>query len=139
MKFWVTAQPGVSYLPFIRSSEMVLIEAEANYFLGNTADAQAALVKLNATTGRNASYTCTKTGTDLFNEIKDYREVELWGEGFAWSDYKRWNIPVVRHSFAEGGNAHAAVAKTIAVDYGNKWTWVIPQNEIDYNDLVRNE
>ena len=70
MKFWVTAQPGVSYLPFIRSSEMVLIEAEANYFLGNTADAQAALVKLNATTGRNASYTCTKTGTDLFNEIR---------------------------------------------------------------------
>lgn len=139
MKFWVTAQPGVSYVPFIRSSEMVLIEAEANYFLGNTADAQAALVKLNATTGRNASYTCTKTGTDLFNEIKDYREVELWGEGFAWSDYKRWNIPVVRHSFAEGGNAHAAVAKTIAVDYGNKWTWVIPQNEIDYNDLVKNE
>ena len=139
MKFWVTAQPGVSYVPFIRSSEMVLIEAEANYFLGNTADAQAALVKLNATTGRNASYTCTKTGTDLFNEIKDYREVELWGEGFAWSDYKRWNIPVVRHSFAEGGNAHAAVAKTIAVDYGNKWTWVIPQKEIDYNDLVKNK
>ena len=137
MKFWVTAQPGVSYVPFIRASEMVLIEAEANYFLGNTADAQAALVKLNATTGRNASYTCTKTGTDLFNEIKDYREVELWGEGFAWSDYKRWNIPVVRHSFAEGGNAHPAVAKTIAVDYGNKWTWVIPQNEIDYNDLVK--
>ena len=26
MKFWVTAQPGVSYLPYIRSSEMVLIE-----------------------------------------------------------------------------------------------------------------
>ena len=139
MKFWVTAQPGVSYVPFIRSSEMVLIEAEANYFLGNTADAQAALVKLNATTGRNSSYTCTKTGTDLFNEIKDYREVELWGEGFAWSDYKRWNIPVVRHSFAQGGNAHAAVAKTIAVDYGNKWTWVVPQNEIDYNDLLKNE
>ena len=139
MKFWVTAQPGVSYVPFIRSSEMVLIEAEANYFLGNTADAQAALVKLNATTGRNASYTCTKTGNDLFEEIKDYREVELWGEGFAWSDYKRWNIPVVRHSFAEGGNAHAAVAKTIAVDFGNKWTWVVPQNEIDYNDLLKNE
>ena len=139
MKFWVTAQPGVSYIPFIRSSEMVLIEAEANYFLGNTADAQAALVKLNATTGRNASYTCTKTGTDLFEEIKDYREVELWGEGFAWSDYKRWNIPVVRHSFAEGGNAHPAVAKTIAVDFGNKWTWAVPQNEIDYNDLLKNE
>ena len=139
MKFWVTAQPGVSYLPFIRSSEMVLIEAEANYFLGNAADAQAALVKLNAGTGRNASYTCSKTGDDLFNEIKDYREVELWGEGFAWSDYKRWNIPVVRHSFAQGGNAHPAVAKTIKPEEGNKWTWVIPKNEIDYNDRLKDE
>ena len=139
MKFWVTAQPGVSYLPFIRSSEMVLIEAEANYFLGNTAAAQAALVKLNADTGRNPNYSCAKTGDDLFEEIKDYREVELWGEGFAWSDYKRWNIPVVRHSFAEGGNAHVAVAKTIAVDYGNKWTWVIPTNETDYNSELKNE
>ena len=63
----------------------------------------------------------------------DYREVELGGEGLAWSDYKRWNRPVVRHSFAEGGNAHTAVAKTIAPDYGNKWTWVVPLQEIDYN------
>jgi len=137
MKFWVTTLPGVSYVPFIRSSEMVLIEAEANYFLGNTADAQAALVRLNASTDRTPGYTCTKTGQDLFNEIKDYREVELWGEGFAWSDYKRWNIPVVRHSFAEGGNAHPTVSLTIPADAGNKWTWVYPQDEVDYNDLVK--
>ena len=137
MKFWVTTLPGVSYVPFIRSSEMVLIEAEANYFLGNTADAQAALVRLNASTDRTPGYTCTKTGQDLFDEIKDYREVELWGEGFAWSDYKRWNIPVVRHSFAEGGNAHPTVSLTIPADAGNKWTWVYPQDEVDYNDLVK--
>ncbi|MCR5077973.1 MAG: RagB/SusD family nutrient uptake outer membrane protein [Prevotella sp.] len=139
MKFWTTAQPGVCYVPFIRASEMVLIEAEANYFLGNTADAQAALVKLNATTGRNPNYTCTKTGQDLFNEIKDYREVELWGEGFGWSDYKRWNIPIVRHSFAQGGNAHVAVAKTINPDEFNQWTWVVPSAEIDYNSKLKDE
>ena len=46
LKFFVTDQPGVSYLPFIRSSEMVLIEAEANYFLHHEAEAQAALVEL---------------------------------------------------------------------------------------------
>lgn len=139
MKFWVTAQPGVSYVPFIRSSEMVLIEAEANYFLGNTAAAQEALVRLNATTGRNPNYTTTKTGNDLFEEIKDYRELELWGEGFAWSDYKRWNIPVVRHSFAQGGNAHPAVSVTVAPDAGNRWTWQIPKAEIDYNSKLKNE
>ncbi len=133
LKFWVFDQPGVSYVPFIRSSEMVLIEAEANYFLGNASAAQANLVELNASTGRNSSYTCTKTGTALLEEIQDYRNLELWGEGFEWSDFKRWNKSVVRKTFANGGNAHTAVATTIAPDAGNKWTWDIPKAETDYN------
>ena len=137
LKFYVFDLPGVSYLPFIRSSEMVLVEAEANYFLNNTADAQAALVELNATSGRNPQYTCTKTGTDLWNEIMDYREVELWGEGFAWSDYKRWNRPVVRKAVKDGGNAYPSVAITIPADGANKWTWDVPLNETDYNDALK--
>ena len=133
LKFYVKAQPGVGYVPFIRSSEMVLIEAEANYFLGKTAEAQAALVELNATSGRNPEYTCTKTGEELLSEIQDYRCLELWGEGFEWSDFKRWNKAVVRKSFAEGGNAHTSVAITIKPEDGNKWTWGVPQNETNYN------
>ena len=99
LKFYVFDTPGVSYLPFIRSSEMVLVEAEANYFLNDETAARAALVELNATSGRNPEYTCDKSGEALWNEIMDYRELELWGEGFAWSDYKRWNRDIVRHSF----------------------------------------
>ena len=133
LKFYVKAQPGVGYVPFIRSSEMVLIEAEANYFLGKTAEAQAALVELNATSGRNPEYTCTKTGEELLSEIQDYRCLELWGEGFEWSDFKRWNKAVVRKTFEEGGNAHPSVAITINPEDGNKWTWGVPQNETDYN------
>ena len=133
LKFFVTGQPGISYVPFIRSSEMVLIEAEANYFLHHEAEAQAALVELNATSGRNPEYTCTKTGEELLSEIQDYRCLELWGEGFEWSDFKRWNKAVVRKSFAEGGNAHQSVAITINPEDGNKWTWGVPQNETDYN------
>lgn len=134
LKFYVFDTPGVGYLPFIRSSEMVLVEAEANYFLSNEAGAQAALVELNAASERNSEYTCTKTGDALWNEIMDYRELELWGEGFAWSDYKRWNRPVARKSFAEGGNTHISIAKTIPADGANKWTWDVPLNETDYND-----
>ena len=134
LKFYVFDTPGVSYLPFIRSSEMVLVEAEANYFLNDETAARAALVELNATSGRNPEYTCTKTGEALWNEIMDYRELELWGEGFAWSDYKRWNRSVVRKGFADGGNAHISIAKTIPADGANKWTWDVPLNETDYND-----
>ena len=126
LKFYVFDTPGVSYLPFIRSSEMVLVEAEANYFLNDETAARASLVELNATSGRNPEYTCDKSGEALWNEIMDYRELELWGEGFAWSDYKRWNRDIVRHSFAEGGNAHISVAKTIPASGVNKWTWDVP-------------
>ena len=137
LKFWVFDTPGVAYLPFIRTSEMVLIEAEANYFLGKEADAKAALVKLNKTSGRNPEYSCDElSGQKLFNEIKDYRCLELWGEGFEWSDYKRWNIPVVRKSFAEGGNNHASVSLTINPTDRNKWVYAIPERETNYNKAL---
>ena len=68
LKFFVFDTPGVSYLPFIRSSEMVLVEAEANYFLSNEAAARDALIELNATSGRNPEYTCNKTGDALWND-----------------------------------------------------------------------
>lgn len=134
LKFYCVATPGVLPLSLIRSSEMVLIEAEANYFLGNTDSAQAALVELNATSGRNPEYTCTKTGSDLFNEIKDYRELELWGEGFNWYDMKRWKLDIVRKSFEEGGNCHVATAQTVSSS--GDWTWAIPETETNYNDQV---
>ena len=134
LKFYVFDTPGVGYLPFIRTSEMLLIEAECYYFLNNPAAAQEALVRLNAGSGRNPGYTCSKTGQDLFNEIADYRALELWGEGFQWSDFKRWKLPIVRHSWAEGGNAHPAVAVTIQPNEANNWTWDVPKAETDYND-----
>ena len=137
LKFWVDDQPGVGYIPFIRSSEMLLIEAEADYFLNKPTDAQNALIELNVTSKRNPDYTCTKTGDELFAEIRDYRNLELWGEGFEWSDFKRWNLPVVRHSFAQGGNAHVSVAITINPSDGNKWTWEVPLNETEYNAALK--
>lgn len=128
-KFYSFDTPGVSYLPFIRSSEMLLIEAEANYFLGNAADAQANLVELNASTGRDPGYTCSKTGDDLFNEIVKYREIELWGEGFEFSDFKRWNKAIDRTT---SNNVDTYTSVRVETNDPN-WTWAIPQNETDYN------
>ena len=133
LKFWVFDTPGVSYLPFIRSSEMVLIEAEANYFLGKEADAIASLGELTATSGRNPNYTCDKSGNDLFEEIVAYRGFELWGEGFQWSVFKRWKRPSIRTIISKGGSAHSAIALTINPEDALEWTWQIPLNESDYN------
>lgn len=133
-KFYVFDTPGVGYLPFIRSSEMLLIEAEANYFLNNATAAQDNLIELNKTSGRDPEYTCTKTGSDLFEEIRKYRELELWGEGFGFSDLKRWNLPLDR---TKGNNVASYIKVKVAADNAN-WVWATPQNETDYNKAFSN-
>jgi hypothetical protein len=135
-KIKATDMPGVGNLNIFRVSEMYLIEAEAAYFLNDASGAQSALVALNATSGRDPGYTCTKTGGSLLDEIKSYRELELWGEGFDWFDLKRWGDPLVRKTYANGGNFIADVAVTVAPSAKNKWTWYIPAREVDYNKLA---
>ena len=128
--------PGVGDLNFFRSSEMYLIEAEAQHMLGNDAAAQAALIALNKTSGRDPEYACDKTGDDLMNEIKLYRRIELWGEGFDWFDLKRWKDTLVRHNAGEGGNFLATLAVTIEPQEKNEWRFMIPTRETDYNKAV---
>ena len=135
-KFDLIEQPGVGHLNHFRSSEMLLIEAEAKYFLNDATGAQNALVALNRTTGRDPEYTCTKTGEALLAEIKFYRSVELWGEGFDWFDLKRWKDPIQRHNYANGGNFIDAHAVTINPDAKNGWTWIIPNTETDFNKAI---
>lgn len=140
LKFWCKALPGYASVPYIRASEMVLIEAEACTHIANgDAQAQAALVKLNATSGRQPGYTCTKTGNDLFEEIVKYRKLELWGEGRDWSDHKRWKRAINRTSIANGGNHHASTAVSILPDdpKKNNWTWAIPEIETLYNPALK--
>lgn len=137
-KFSANDMPGVGNLNHFRSSEMLLIEAEAKYFLGgNDSDVQDLLKELTAGTGRDPNYSTNKTGEDLLNEIKKYRAIELWGEGFDWFDMKRWNDPIDRKSHSNGGNYLSPLAKHIGPEENNKWTWRIPNREVDFNDLVK--
>ena len=126
----------LGHLNLIRSSEMYLTEAEAEYHLDRENEARQLLVDLNKTSGRNPEYTCTLTGDDLLNEIKLYRRIELWGEGFNWFDYKRWGDPIVRHVYKDGGNFYSTLAITLQPEDSNHWTWVIPKEETDYNPNV---
>ena len=134
-KFQCTFTPGGGSFNIYRSAEMILSEAEALCHMGGQdAKVQSLLNELNK--NLDPSYNCTKTGADLLTEVKLYRRIDLWGEGFDWYDYKRWNEPIVRKTKAEGGSFQAAFAVTINVGDGNKWTWKIPKNETDYNKLI---
>ncbi|MHC5201014.1 RagB/SusD family nutrient uptake outer membrane protein [Myroides sp. LJL119] len=129
MQFKVKANdmPGVGNLVHIRSAEMYLAEAEAKYFMGDEKGAALALETLNQK--RDPDYTLNKTGTALLQEIKDYRALELWGEGSNWFDMKRWNDTAVRDNYTNGGNFPVDLSGTITPNEANKWTYVVPRKE----------
>ena len=128
-----SAQPGIGQLCLFRGSEMLLIEAEAQYRLGNEGATRALLVELNATSKRDPEYTCEKSGQALMDEIKLYRGIELWGEGFNWFDLKRWGDSIDRKTYANGGNWMSQYAVSFGPNEKNNWTWCIPQHETNYN------
>ena len=126
-------QPGIGQLCLIRASELLLTEAEAQFRLGHQDEARALLVELNATSKRDPSYTCDKTGDDLMEEIKFYRAVELWGEGFNWFDLKRWGDRIQRKAWKDGGNWMSTYVANFGPNEKSNWTFMIPRNETDYN------
>lgn len=138
MQFKISANdmPGVGNLNHFRSSEMVLIEAEAKYFLQKESESAKLLETLTTTTNRDPNYSCDKAGASLLAEIKKYRAIELWGEGFDWFDHKRWGDAIDRKSFDNGGNFLPVLAVKIGPEEKNKWTWRTPRRETDNNDMI---
>ncbi len=114
-----------------RVAEMYLIDAEAQYRLGEDAKAAAALNILRQARGLEAT---TATGEDLFAEIKNERVREMIGEGHRLTDLKRWHDGFVR-DFQPGLQSvirgQLVGAQTPADKY--MFTWPIPQEELSNN------
>ena len=141
MSFKFKCIDNLGAMPFslFRSSEMYLIEAEADCHLtpSKEDEARQLLKELVHDSGRDPQYTCTKSGQELLDEIKFYRRIELWGEGFSWFDYKRRKDTIVRHTFADGGNYMKNAAVTIRPEDANNWMWAIPAKEYEYNKEIK--
>lgn len=141
----VAGSSGDGQLCLFRKAEMLYNAAEAAYMLNQAGKAQDYLAQ--AVEPYQEGYTCSKTGENLLNEIKLYRRFDLYGEGFSWFDCKRWGIPMVRHTWQEGGNWPYQLAGDASVptngNYGpdarNNWTLFYPIYETDFNDLVTPE
>lgn len=134
-KFRAQFMPGGGSFSLFRAAEMYYIEAEADCHLNKDAEAQQLIYEANK--DRDASLVkSSKTGAELLDEVKLYRRFDLWGEGFDWSDCKRWNQDLVRKSKTDGGSFHDVFAVTIKASDEDRWTWVIPRKETDYNGAL---
>ena len=134
-KFKLPGTPSTSVMgdiPYMRASEMYLIEAEAKARLGKEADA--AKVLFDLVTKRDAAYKLSiNTGTKLTDEIMFNRRIELWGEGFRFLDLKRLNQPLNRN----GANHIPSIAVLYDMPAGDKqWEFLIPRRELDANKAM---
>ena len=121
---------------YMRSSEMYLIEAEAKAMLNDVPGSQAALAPLGE--ARDSAYDVTIYGTQtaLMDHIKFQRKLELWGEGFGYTDHIRWDM-----GFDHGTDGGSGASETLYQDgfrqdkpsVNNAWIFKIPQAEIDAN------
>lgn len=137
-KFWSIRPYGVSTYPYMRSTEMLLTEAEAAYMAGDMPTATNCLVKIQGL--RIPGYTCTKTGQDLLNEIRLARRLELWGEGYGFPDLKRWNLPIERRAWVANDPASGNCAKQYSMKRQPNeqagWRFMIPASETDFNKAI---
>lgn len=137
-KFWSYPNYGTSAYPFMRASEMCLTEAEAAYHNGDMATALKCLKEINDK--RIPGYAFAGSGEDLLNEIRLCRRIELWGEGFSWPDFKRWNLDIVRRAWvaydATSGNWMSDYAKTTPASANGGWRMLIPRSEYEYNHAI---
>ncbi|BFO66245.1 RagB/SusD family nutrient uptake outer membrane protein [Chryseobacterium sp. KCF3-3] len=120
-------------VPYMRSAEMYLIEAEALARSGNEAGSKAVFDVFAK--NRNPSYTgATTTGAAYITEILNSRRLEFWGEGFRFLDLKRLNLGLDR----TGAN-HSSVVTNNVMTVANtdlRWEFLIPRAEINANTLI---
>lgn len=125
---------------YMRVAEMYLIEAEAYARMG-TQDAAARTALNTLRQNREtvpANYVASvNTGAALINEIMLNRRLELWGEGFRFTDLKRLNMPLNR----TGANHSVSLCIETSIPAGDvRWEWLIPKCEIDANkEMVQND
>ncbi|HSC52665.1 MAG TPA: RagB/SusD family nutrient uptake outer membrane protein [Phnomibacter sp.] len=118
---------------YMRAAEMYLIEAEANARAGQNTQAQDALFTLIK--NRDAAYVKSiSTGQTLIDEIMLHRRIELWGEGFRFTDLKRLNLPMSRAGIPNNVPAMSVITTVPAGD--KQWEFLFPVDETNANKAI---
>ena len=146
MKFAAPAHTGVANYNqgeiFIRTSEAILMKAEAQARSGQDAQAKETLnILLAARTKEGETpLTCdtysSMAGMSAFEMVQLQTRIELWGEGFEFYNNKRWNINVDRVTPASLNHNFTGSSTYTPKPY---YTHQIPQGELQYNPHIAPE
>ncbi|NAS12967.1 RagB/SusD family nutrient uptake outer membrane protein [Poritiphilus flavus] len=121
---------------YMRSAEMYLIEAEAKTMMGDISGAQEVLQEFGSS--RDSAYDSSlfATQADLMEHIKFQRYVELYGEGFSYTDHIRWDegIDLTGSGASEVYYQNGFMQERPSIN--DNWVFKIPQAEIDSNPNI---
>ncbi len=121
---------------YMRSSEMYLIEAEAKAMMNDIEGAQAALRPLGEERDSNYDVTIYNTQELLMEHIKFQRRLELWGEGFGYTDKIRWDEGIDHGANGGSGASEVLYQQAYQIDrpsINDDWIFKIPQAEFNAN------
>lgn len=121
---------------YMRSSEMYLIEAEAKAMLNDVSGAQAALAPLGEERDSAYDVTVFNTQESLMEHIKFQRRLELWGEGFGYTDKIRWDEGIDHAADGGSGASLTLYQQAYQVErpsINDDWIFKIPLAEINAN------
>jgi hypothetical protein len=121
---------------YMRSSEMYLIEAEALAMLGDIDGAQAALLPLASERDSDYDISQYSTQESLMEHIKFQRRLELWGEGFGYTDKIRWDEGIDHGANGGSGASEVLYQQAYVVERPSvnpDWVFKIPQAEFNAN------
>ncbi|RXG15562.1 SusD-like starch-binding protein associating with outer membrane [Leeuwenhoekiella aestuarii] len=121
---------------YMRSSEMYLIEAEAELMMNNLGAAKQALQPLAE--ARNSEWDMDDYATEgeFFEHLKFQWRVEMWGEGFGYTNHIRWDEGVDHAADGGSGASEVLYQQSYQIDkpsVNDDWVFKIPQAEIDAN------
>ena len=133
------ALPSRNHVRVFRTSEMILIRAEANARLNNFMLAQTEIEDFRALRGsffNTPDYNDVTTATlDILRE----RRVELAFEGHRLFDLKRFNLPVQRDDADCNDPTRAAPTSCTLEADSFRFTYPIPQSELFANPGINDE
>lgn len=118
-------------IPLMRVEEMILIQAEATAMGGNVEEGKRILENF-VRTYRDPSYTCNATTAEgVQDAVWFQRRVELWGEGFSFTDLLRLKKPLDR----TGANYEVSVRFNLPAE-SPIFLYLIPEDEKNHNEAL---
>lgn len=118
-------------IPLMRVEEMILIQAEATAMGGNVEEGKRILENF-VRTYRDPSYACNaSTAEGVQDAVWFQRRVELWGEGFSFTDLLRLKKPLDR----TGANYEVSVRFNLPAE-SPIFLYLIPEDEENHNEAL---